>query len=163
MIELVANLFKSTHVFKPELFMQLQRCHIGGDDEREQGMHLVIGAGRIHQGGKQRGAYALALSSGGEIDGGLITARPHLRIAVRMVERLPQVGARIGLRDEARAALFPDVAQVGLALCDVSRGSAENNIGVLDGPVEGLGHRGHVRKASRSDQHGSQYYNCLHG
>ena len=68
-----------------------------------------------------------------------------------MVERPPQVGTRIGLRDETRAALFPDVAQVGLALCDAGRGRAENNVGVLDGPVEGLGHGGHIRKASGSD------------
>ena len=64
MIELVANLFKSTHVFKPELFMQLQRCRIGGNDERKQGMDLIIGAGRIYQGAQQRGAHALALSGG---------------------------------------------------------------------------------------------------
>ena len=163
MIELVANLFKSTHVFKPELFMQLQRCRIGGNDEGEQGMDLIIGAGRIYQGAKQRSADALALSGGGEIDGGLITARPHLRIAIRMVERPPQVGARIGLRDEARAALVPDAAQVVLALGDSSRDGAEDNVAMLDGPVEGLGHGGHIRKASGSDQHGSQYYNCLHG
>ena len=143
--------------------MQLQRCRIGGNDERKQGMDLIIGAGRIYQGAQQRGAHALALSGGGEIDGRLIAAGPHLRIAVRMVESPPQVSAGIGLRDEARAALFPDVAQVGFALCDASRGRAENDVGVLDGPVEGLGHGGHIRKASGSDQHGSQYYNCLHG
>ena len=107
-------------------------------------MHLLIGAGCLNEGAEERGAHALSLRGGREIDGGLIAAGPHPRIAVRVIERPAQVITGIRLRNKARAVLLPDVAQVVFALCDAGGARAENDVCVLDSPVEGIRHGGHI-------------------
>jgi len=114
-------------------------------------MYLVIRPGAVYQLAHKGGAHALALGIGGKVNRGFIAALPDAGIVVGVIERPAQVFALVGFGNEGGAVHVLDVAQVFFALSHGGGGGIKDDIGMLDGPVEGIGHGGDIAQVRWSD------------